>query len=125
MGQKKGATVGEVLDGMLKERGMSKVEFASKMGIKRATLYHHIRHNTMNTAQIGKAAEVLGVPAACFFAGNRAVAIAGDRGTATADGGGDGQRVEVAVLRERVAALEREVALKDKLIALYESMRGQ
>lgn len=124
MGAKKGATAGELLDALLKERGVTKVEFAQRLGIKRGTLYHRIRNNAMSTEQVVQAAKMLGVPPTYFFSDNGAVAFVGKDGTATAYGGAPVRDAELDALRERVASLEQAVIDKNKIIELYEKLYG-
>lgn len=109
------------LNQMFENSKLSKVEFAKRCGITRATLDNALQGGDIRVSILEKIASVLDIPVGTLFDDSPSLSLMGDNNQVNAHGAHDninGGTVDVAVLEERIKAMQQLLQEKERTIKI-------
>lgn len=109
---------GEILAAKRKREGLSQTEFGHRVGVNRQTVNGWEKRSSLSPSVLLKVCNAMSWLASDFEVAKIHVVANGDNNQQYINAGRAELEKEVAVLRERIASLEKQLALKDDLIDL-------
>ena len=110
------------LNQMFENSKLSKVEFAKRCGITRATLDNALQGGDIRVSILEKIASVLDIPVGTLFDDPPSLSLIGDNNQVNGHGAhgniNGGTTVDVAVLEERIKAMQQLLQEKERTIKI-------